>query len=145
MDNILSIQWSTGHMAIYMPAFFPCTAGKLNKLKKYIAMDAEHAEALLKLMQAFFQERIPECEEVFQREGKAYWNYQDKAADYEHQLADGKTPVGLPLTKEQKNDWKKYAKKIVLLLPGLVSVVHCRQRNRKSGLKPTWKEVQKSE
>lgn len=102
MDNILSIQWSSGHMAIYMPAFFPCTAGKLNKLKKYIAMDVEHAEALLKQMQAFFQERIPECEEVFQREGKA--------ADYEHQLADGKTPVGLPLTKEQKKDWKKYAK-----------------------------------
>lgn len=144
MDNILSIQWSSGHMAIYMPAFFPCTAGKLNKLKKYIAMDVEHAEALLKQMQAFFKERIPECEEVFQREGKAYWNYQDKAVDYEHQLADGKTPVGLPLTKEQKKDWKKYAK-IVLLLPGLVSVVHCRRRNRKSGLKPTWKEVQKSE
>lgn len=99
MDNILSIQWSTGHMAIYMPAFFPCTAGKLNKLKKYIAMDVEHAEALLKQMQAFFQ-----------REGKAYWDYQDRAADYEHQLADGKTPVGLPLTKEQKKDWKKYAK-----------------------------------
>ena len=73
MDNILSIQWSSGHMAIYMPAFFPCTAGKLNKLKKYIAMDVEHAEALLKQMQAFFQERIPEC-------------------------------------KEQKKDWKKYAK-----------------------------------
>lgn len=136
MDNILSIQWSSGHMAIYMPAFFPCTAGKLNKLKKYIAMDVEHAEALFKQMQAFFRERIPECEEVFQREGKAYWNYQDKAADYERQLANGKTPVGLPLTKEQK---------IVLLLPGLVSVVHYRQRNRKSGLKPTWKEVQKSE
>lgn len=110
MDNILSIQWSTGHMTIYMPAFFPCTAGKLNKLKKYIAMDVEHAEALFKQMQAFFRERIPECEEVFQREGKAYWNYQDRAADYEHQLANGKTPVGLPLTKEQKKDWKKYAK-----------------------------------
>lgn len=82
MNNILSIQWSSGHMAIYMPAFFPCTAGKLNKLKKYIAMDVEHAEALLKQMQAFFKERIP----------------------------DGKTPVGLPLTKEQKKDWKKYAK-----------------------------------
>ena len=102
MDNILSIQWSSGHMAIYMPAFFPCTAGKLNKLKKYIAMDVEHAEALFKQMQAFFRERIPECEEVFQRE--------DKATDYEHQLANGKTPVGLPLTKEQKKDWKKYAK-----------------------------------
>lgn len=81
MDNILSIQWSSGHMAIYMPAFFPCTAGKLNKLKKYIAMDVEHAEALFKQMQAFFRERISECEEVFQREGKAYWNYQDKALE----------------------------------------------------------------
>lgn len=110
MNNILSIQWSSGHMAIYMPAFFPCTAGKLNKLKKYIAMDVEHAEALFKQMQAFFRERIPECEEVFQREGKAYWNYQDKAADYEHQLANGKTPVGLPLTKEQKKDWKEVQK-----------------------------------
>ena len=73
-------------------------------------MDVEHAEALFMQMQAFFRKRIPECEEVFQREGKAYWNYQDKAADYEHQLANGKTPVGLPLTKEQKKDWKKYAK-----------------------------------
>lgn len=110
MDNILSIQWSTGHMAIYMPAFFPCTAGKLNKLKKYIAMDMEHAEALLKQMQAFFRERIPECAEAYQREGKAYWDYTSRAADYEHQLADGKTSVGLPLTKEQQKNWKKYAK-----------------------------------
>ena len=42
MDDILSIQWSSGHMAIYMPAFFPCTAGKLNKLKKYIASGRWH-------------------------------------------------------------------------------------------------------
>lgn len=103
MDNILSIQWSSGYMAIYMPAFFPCTAGKLNKLKKYIAMDVEHAEALFKQMQAFFRKRIPG-----RKTGRS-------------------------------------TQKIVLLLPGLVSVVHYRQRNRKSGLKPTWKEVQKSE
>lgn len=110
MNDRLSIQWSTGSMTIYMPAFFPCTAGKLNKLKKLIALDTEHAEALHEQMQTFFHERISECEEVFQREGKAYWRNLNKAAEYEQQLAAGKTPVGLPLTKEQKKDWKKFAK-----------------------------------
>lgn len=70
MNNILSIQWSSGHMAIYMPAFFPCTAGKLNKLKKYIAMDVEHAEALFKQMQAFFRKCIPEGRRAEETRGK---------------------------------------------------------------------------
>jgi len=110
MNDRLHIQWSTGSMTIYMPAFFPCTAGKLSKLKKLITLDYEHAEALLEQMQTYFRERIPECEEAFQREGKAYWRNRDKAAEYEQQLATGKTPVGLPLTKEQKKDWEKFAK-----------------------------------
>lgn len=41
MDNILSIQWSSGHMAIYMPAFFPCTAWKLNKQKEWFEAHLE--------------------------------------------------------------------------------------------------------
>lgn len=110
MNDRLHIQWSTGSMTIYMPAFFPCTAGKFSKLKKLIALDVEHAEVLHEQMQTFFRERISECEEVFQREGKAYWHNRDKSADYEQQLENGKTPIGLPLTKEQKKDWKKYAK-----------------------------------
>ena len=110
MNEMLNIQWDTGNMTIYMPAFFPCPAGKLNKLKKIIALDFKHEEALLAQMQAHFRERISECENIYQREGKAYWQHQDKAVSYKQQLADGKTPVGLPLTKEQKKEWRKYVK-----------------------------------
>lgn len=110
MNNILSIQWSSGHMAIYMPAFFPCTAGKLNKLKSILLWTWNMQKPCSSKCRHSSGNVFPECEEVFQREGKAYWNYQDRAADYEHQLANSKTPVGLPLTKEQKKDWKKYAK-----------------------------------
>lgn len=144
MDNILSIQWSTGHMAIYMPAFFPCTAGKLNKLKKYIAMDVEHAEALLKQMQAFFQERIPECEEVFSVRVKPTGITRTEPLTMNINLPMARPQWGFRSRKSRRKTGRSM-QKIVLLLPGLASVLHCRQRNRKSGLNPTWKEVQKSE
>lgn len=109
-SDTLKIQWDTGHMTIYMPAFFPCTEGQLKKLKKIMTLDWEQNEALLAKMQAYFNESIPKCEEDLVRYGKQYWHYCDKQKKYEKQLAEGKTPIGLSLTKEQKKNWKQCAK-----------------------------------
>lgn len=112
MMNDLYIKWNTGKMLIHLDNFFPTSQVKLKKMLKVIELDWEHETELKEKLKVYFQNKIPECEALFEEHGKKYLDTRQKLADITRLIEDSKHPNGLPVSKDEleqaKEDLKKY-------------------------------------
>ena len=106
-NEILKIEWCGGHASIYMPNFFPCKASKFKGLKSLIAMD-DRRDELMGQVKEYFKYAVNLWDEIYQRQGKDYWHYMQKAAEWSYKLKDGTGASGCPLTKEQLKTYKQF-------------------------------------
>lgn len=105
----LYIQCDIGRMVIHLDNFFPTSQEKLKKLVKIIRLDWKSDELIEKL-KVYFQEKISESEAEFQRCGKKYMDFKQRAADTGRMVQSKKRPNGVPLTKEELKTEKEQLK-----------------------------------
>ena len=108
MDD-LHIKWETGRMVIRLGNFFPTSQARLKKLVKIIRLDRD-SDKLIEKLKVYFQEKIPESEAEFQRCGKKYMEFKQRAADTGRMVQSKKRPNGVPLTKEELKTEKERLK-----------------------------------
>lgn len=100
-NDVLYIKYDNGSMTINMDVFFPCSKEALKKLLKVIDLDWAHDLELREKLKVYFQNKIPECQGLYEQNGKEYWKYTQLAADTKRMVAERKRPNGVPLSKEE--------------------------------------------
>lgn len=111
-DLCILIEWETGSMIIHMDFFFPCGVQKFKRLLKIIALDRKHEVELKEKLKVYFQNRILDLVDLWEKNSKKYYNNKQKASDTNRLIESRKHPNGLPVSKDElkqaKTDLREY-------------------------------------
>lgn len=97
-------------MTVNLNQFFPAAKSKLNKLVKVVQMDFEQNENIIEQMLNFCKKTVMECDTGRKQSAVLYGKAMQSAAEYRDRIESGKHPNGLPLSKEEKKDFKEKMK-----------------------------------
>ena len=97
-------------MTVNLNQFFPAAKSKLDKLMKVVQMDFEQNENIIEQMLNFCKNTVKECETGKKQSAVLYGKAMQNAAEYRNMVKSGKHPNGLPLSKEEKKDFKEKMK-----------------------------------
>lgn len=110
MMNDINIVWNRGRMQIHLENFFPCSAERLKKLFKVIALDFEHEEQILSDIKDYLFEAAALCESEKKVQGKEYWRLNQIVADLGRAIKAKKKPNGVPYTEDELAAEKEHLK-----------------------------------
>lgn len=110
MESTVTIKFNNGSATVYLPEFFPCKESKWRKLKNLIYEDYDHGNEIYDILRTFFKESAEDCDLTIKVQTDSYFRNKQQAAEFRDMLDNGKLVCGVPLTKQQTKDYKKYKK-----------------------------------
>lgn len=99
--NSLYIEYSTGHIEIYMDEFFPCNISVFKKLLGLINSDTQHKTELKEKLRNYFQEQILKLIQSYEENIKIHLDNKQYATDTQRLIESCKHPNGVPLSEKE--------------------------------------------
>lgn len=100
VDNILTVKYPTGAMAIYLDQFFPAGHRDVKKLLRIVDMSYNPAQLRGQLYR-YPRERIADAERELPKMAEEYVNLRTQYAEVSDRVKTHKAANGVPLTKDQ--------------------------------------------